>query len=379
MPAAKPWPIIKSRANPRSTTWMVDCGMVGGKRQRFFFKTRQEAQTRAEQLRITRKNEGLGALTIPEKLRVEALEADRLLKPFGRSLMDAVNYYLPHLRAQERTVLWDQCMSEFLAAKKGDEVSGRYLQDLTDKLRCFSRTFGDRAVASITGMEVDDWLRSLKTHSGKQVSALTRNNFRRVLVVAFNFGVFRKYCLENPVVGTAKAKEVEKPVGILTVPQLASLLAKATEELRPFVVIGAFAGLRRSELVRLDWSNVDLEGRYIEVTAIKAKSARRRLVRMRDNLAVWLKSLVKSVGPVTPNNYQELLAEARLLAGIRVWPQNALRHSFASYALAHENNANALALDLGHSNTQLLFQHYREVVRPRDAAAYWQLLPVLNP
>ena len=120
---------------------------------------------------------------------------------------------------------------------------------------------------------------------------------------------------------------------------------------------------------------MDIEGRFIEVTAMNAKSACRRLVRMRDNLAAWLKDVVRPSGHVTPTNFKELLDSVRSLAGMKTWPQNALRHSFASYALAHENNAPALALDLGHSNTELLFQHYREVVKPKVAATYWQLMP----
>lgn len=354
---------------------MVDCGMINGKRQRFFFKTKQEAETKAEQVRIAKKNVGEAAFNIPEKLRVDAIEAAKLLQPYGHSLLDAVKFYLPHLQAQNKTVAWNPFVAEFLAAKTGDGASGRYLQDLTNKLHCFARTFGDRDVSSIGGGEVDDWLRTLKTNAGKPVSALTRNNFRRVLVVAFNYAKFRSYCLDNPVVGTARAKEIEKPVGILSVNELSQLLEHAPKELRACLAIGAFAGLRRSELIRLDWRNVDIEGRFIEVTAMKAKSARRRLVRMRENLAEWLKDVVKPSGHVTPTNFKELLDSVRSLAGMKTWPQNALRHSFASYALAHENNAPALALDLGHSNTQLLFQHYREVVRPKIAATYWQLMP----
>lgn len=358
---------------------MVDCGLINGKRQRYFYKTKQEAETKADQLRVAKKNVGEAAFSIPEKLRVEAIEAAELLRPYGQSLLDAVKFYLPHLQAKQKTVPWNQFKEEFLSAKTADGASGRYIQDLTNKLNAFARTFGEREISSINGGEVDDWLRTLKTNAGKPVSALTRNNFRRVLVVSFNHARFRGYCAENPVVGTAKAKEIERPVGILSVAELSQLLEHAPVQLRAFIAIGAFAGLRRSELIRLDWRNVDIEQRFIEVTAMKAKSARRRLVRMRDNLRLWLKDLIKPSGAVTPPNFKELLDSTRNLADLHSWPQNALRHSFASYALAHENNAPALALDLGHSNTQLLFQHYREVVKPKDAALYWGISPAIAP
>src|SRR5260370_42511122 len=125
-----------------------------------------------------------------------------------------------------------------------------------------------KRVAAITAREVDEWLRAL------DVSATTRNNFRRVLIVAFNFAVDRGYCVSNPAEKSAKAKVVEGKVGILTVSQTARLLEASPRELLPFAAIGAFAGLRRAELERLDWSEVDLQSGLVEVPPSKAKGTR---------------------------------------------------------------------------------------------------------
>ena len=127
---------------------------------------------------------------------------------------------------------------------------------------------------------------------------------------------------------------IESAIGILTVDETERLLENAPAELVPYIAIGAFAGLRRAELERLDWKEVDLQSDLIEVTASKAKSARRRFVRIQPNLAKWLQPYVQAAGNVTPPNYRELLDSAREAAGIHEWPQNALRHSFASYHLA---------------------------------------------
>ena len=68
---------------------------------------------------------------------------------------------------------------------------------------------------------------------------------------------------------------------------------------------------------------------------------------------------------------------ARAAAGIGLWPNNALRHSFASYYLAHFKRAGAaeLALEMGHTNANLVFQHYRQIVKPNEAKRYWALTP----
>jgi integrase len=67
--------------------------------------------------------------------------------------------------------------------------------------------------------------------------------------------------------------------------------------------------------------------------------------------------------------------EARRRAKIAHWPSNALRHSFASYHLAHFKNAAELVLDMGHTNEQMIFDHYRQLVPPADAARYWKISP----
>jgi integrase len=53
-------------------------------------------------------------------------------------------------------------------------------------------------------------------------------------------------------------KETKAPVSIFTPENIASLLAKADVTLKPFIAMSAFAGLRTTELRRLDWSEVDL-------------------------------------------------------------------------------------------------------------------------
>jgi integrase len=176
---------------------------------------------------------------------------------------------------------------------------------------------------------------------------------------------------------TQKAKEIDAPPGILTVQQTARLLEAASPELLPYIAIGAFGGLRRAELERLDWSEIDFESGLIEVTAKKSKTARRRFVRIQPNLREWLLPVRKHKGNVTPGEatFEKLFDEARTAAGIDEWPDNALRHSFASYHLAHFKDAAALALEMGHVNSGMIFNHYRELVRPKEAERYWNIRP----
>jgi integrase len=67
------------------------------------------------------------------------------------------------------------------------------------------------------------------------------------------------------------------------------------------------------------------------------------------------------------NTLGKAFAKARRAAKLRHWPKNGLRHSFASYHLALHENANALALEMGHTTTKLIYSNYRNLVMPEDA------------
>ena len=82
----------------------------------------------------------------------------------------------------------------------------------------------------------------------------------------FAYAVRRKYAIQNPF------KEINKPTGgtrpeVLTVEQTARLLEAASPEILPYIAIGAFAGLRASEIERLDWRDINFEENEIAVNS----------------------------------------------------------------------------------------------------------------
>ncbi len=358
--------------------WCLTWPKIGKGRNRQFFKDKTEAATVLQQKLIEQENYGIVGVSFNERHRAEYLECAELLQPFGATIREAVKFYIPHLQALKCSCTAAQLVGELLKVKEADGASKRYLSDLRSRLNHFSEIFDGKPIAEITSTEIDEWLRGLSDkETGKRLSPITRNNFRRLLIVAFNFARGRNYCADNPAKKTAKAKVIQTPIGILTVDETARLLENAPANVVPYVAIGAFAGLRRAELERLDWNEIDLESNLVEVTAKNAKSARRRFVKIQPNLAKWLQSHRRSLGNVTPPDYRELLDNARKAARIEEWPQNALRHGFASYHLAQFNNAGALALELGHTSAHLVFQHYRQLVKPKQAERYWDIEPAL--
>lgn len=156
----------------------------------------------------------------------------------------------------------------------------------------------------------------------------------------------------------------------------------------------ALTGLSKQDVIRLcirigledlRRCNFDLARAIVEVPASKSKTASRRLVRMEPALTAWLQVGERSGAEVWPKNGARLWCAAQVRAGYRgrwgqnpdglPWPDNALRHSFASYHLAHFRDSARTALELGHMDTRILFAHYREMVSPEAAADFWALRP----
>jgi integrase len=342
-----------------------------GKRSQKFFEAREEAKDFADLKNEERKINGIEAAEFPTWLRVMAGECTEELHSYGKTIRDATSHYLAHLKASEKSCKADELVRQLLRAKKADGVGERHLADLKSRLDYFVAKFDGKLVAEITSADIDDWLRSL------EVGAQTRNHYRANVLQLFRFALRHGYAPTNPVEGAAKAKVISGRPGILTVDQASALLVNAAPELVPFLSIGLFAGLRRAELERLDWSEIDFESNLVEIKAEKAKTAQHRFVTLQPNLGEWLLPYRKFKGSVTPpENFGELFADARNAAGIVEWPNNALRHSFASYHLAHFKNAAATAIECGHHDSRITYRHYRELVKPREAARYWKLRPV---
>jgi integrase len=167
-------------------------------------------------------------------------------------------------------------------------------------------------------------------------------------------------------------KEAKTAVTIFTPDQIATILAKADATIRPFLALGAFAGLCMAELQRLDWSEVDLDRGFITVAASKAKTRQRRLVPISENLKLWLLPQRRTSGPLCLLKRCQRLA-AKLCQNF-AWPKNGLRHSFISYRVAILHDTARVALEAGNSPV-VIFSHYRELVTPEAAHAWFAIHP----
>lgn len=351
-----------------------------GKRKRRFFENKTEAEAFARSLDRERRNIGTRAAdTLSDKLKIEAGRQAERLKPWGKTITDAVTHYIGYLEATQKSVSIEDAAEEFLANARASGKSKRTLEDLKHRLRGFRILYGHEYAAAIGPRTVEDYL------DGIEGAALTRNHSRRVLSGFFKYCERRGYCQENPLQRIPAVKVTAGEVEVYTPAEMAAMVTTASGDVLGYIAFGGFAGLRESEIQRLDWRQVKRTDRVIDLRGGKTPAAR-RLVTILPALERVLAAFAdKTAGPVCEPGFIRRLKtfKAKLAAETDEhgkpklaiqWRHNALRHSFASYHMAQHEDAAKTALQMGHSNSAVVFRHYRLSVTKEAATEWWAIL-----
>ena len=183
----------------------------------------------------------------------------------------------------------------------------------------------------------------------------------------------------------------ETEIRCLQPSQLAELLRCACSMGRPgialHVAICAFAGVRPTECRRLVWGDVGTEEDWLSVRSGKSKTGGARHISLRPVLRAWLDYLCP---PAARKNSERITVGATLTglqtlhraAGLRKWPRDVLRHSFASYSIKSGTPLHEVQADMGHVGLDLLRSRYLNMagLTKAGAAEWWALTPdkVLN-
>jgi len=310
----------------------------------------------------------LQPLGIPLHSAVEEYVAARE-QLHGESLLSAVKDYVArHRHVIEKKV--SDVVAEFIAAKEHDGLSFDHVRTLRSHLTRFAAAF-QTGVGSVTARLIGDWLKA--SGGGPR----TRNNIRGSLITLFHWARAQGYLPKGQPTEAddiGRAKDRGGKIGIFTPQQMAMIMRKAPAANALYLALGGFAGLRRREIERLEWDDVNFERGHIIVGKEKSKTATRRLVPIQPNLMQWLAPYKGRAGNVISGTKSvETFIRFVKEKGLE-WPNNALRHSYATYRLAASQDAARVALEMGNS-PQKLFSSYRELAAEHDAKAFFAITP----
>jgi integrase len=285
----------------------------------------------------------------------------------GVSILEAAREYRKRNEGVNPMLVSD-VYAAFLEAR--GKRSAAYLKDISQRLGRFKERFGGY-IGNITAADLRAWL------AGMECGDRTRENFRCLIVTLFRFAQKQKWLPPGPTEAEnveAFEDEAAGEIQIFTPEEMRKLLDAATPEVLPYLVLGAFAGIRTAEICRMEWGNILFTRKLIRVEGRKAKTRQRRHIPILPCLESWLAPYVGREGPVVnlarPEKHAgEVTAD---VAGVK-WKRNGLRHSFVSYRMAAIQNENQVAAEAGNSPA-MIYQNYRELVGPDDAAAWFSIV-----
>jgi integrase len=301
------------------------------------------------------------------------IAARRLLEPFGIPLHEAVHQFV-NRRSREHGLpdkRVSDLVTECLEEKKANGLSVRYCETLKYHLNPFTAAFGKTVIGSVTTSALQQWL------AHEYPGLRTRNNVRASIVSLFRFARSRGYLPKHQATEAddlPRAKDNGGAIEIFSPKEMSRLMAPANRDARLYFALAGFAGIRRAEIERLEWSDFNFEHSTIEIGKHKAKTMSRRLVPITANLLEWLRPFRRRSGRLFPRRriVEDAIAAAKA-NGIE-WKQNALRHSYASYRMALVADPARIATEMG-TSAQKLFSNYRQLAHKHEAKQWFAITP----
>lgn len=222
-------------------------------------------------------------------------------------------------------------------------------------------------------LDVDRWLRELgRTETSKAM-------WFRYARMFFRWCYRMRFIDRSPLDGLRPPRATPGR-NILTAEQMKELLAAPMgDDVKALVLLGAFAGLRTVEVARMNWEDIDPKAKQIHVRPEVSKQhdgLLERVVDMTEPLVKRRKFFEKKKGRIVTSSMEALHERRRKVAlalGWEGWPDNALRHSFATYHLGRCGNAGLTAYQMGHTSPAMVQRVYAVPAVRADWKAFWRI------
>jgi len=114
-------------------------------------------------------------------------------------------------------------------------------------------------LADVKAVDVEAWLKGVPLARG------TKAKMRNIMSALFSHAIRWEWAEKNPIRSVRQSAKRLRTPDVLTPEEIIALLGKLPEPLRTAVELDAFTGLRRGELIGLQWRDVDFENLLVHV------------------------------------------------------------------------------------------------------------------
>ena len=393
------WPIIRVVFKNGKNQYLIDSRKTGYNGKQEFRPTKGEAEKRVREILEDFEQEGTSGGSMDSALRTYAIKADEILKPFGKSVLQAAEHYRDFLQAQlskENSRFIGELADEWLAFKESGSkqtLRSATIKGIKKGRNFLVNNFKDVRIMSLDANTIE---KAIDKNGG---ATRTRINMLSLVSQFFNWSMekTRGYCKENPCEDIKAYTAEEREVAILT-PERAknfmTLCESKYSSLTLYHALQLFGGLRPEEARQIQWENIS-EG-FVYVPKSISKVCDDRNAPITPTLKIWLDTFQgKRNGFVTPQtNFVNVLKKFRFDMGYAVmlvkkekgksvkiknegaplYPTDCCRHSYASYMLAIGTHKGDLAENMGNS-IPVIKKHYKKIVAKKEGEKFFTIVP----
>lgn len=278
---------------------------------------------------------------------------------------------------EDKKLTLRQFAQEYLTYSQANKSRSSYARDRVTIQQHLGPWFGDRFLFDITLAGVERY----KQARLQSVTPATVSKELNTLKAMLNKAVTWGYLKANPLAGMSGLKEPSGRLRYLAPEETARFLEACTTPayLRPIADLALHTGMRRSEILALRWSEVDL--RRHTLTPTLTKNNERRVIPINDTVATVLKAWPRVVGTdaLFPDLNGPMVTRAFWRAcrkaGVPNLHLHDLRHTFASYLAMGGYNLCTIQQLLGHKDlcmtsryAHLSADHLQQAVKSLDLA-----------
>ena len=377
-----------------------------GKRYRPHFASKAEAEAEKGRRERERRLFGIEGSQMSTALRMDAIQAQRILAPLKATLLTAAKHYASHLDSKakkEAAKTVAEAGEAYLKEREREVRKGEIrpitIRNIRSRVGVFCNGLADnKDVPALGAMrlpdvgraEINQFLTSLPFHGQ------TKAHYRAQIHSLLEYARQQEWIEENPVSQLGRMKKKEKGAGVrvLSVAEAEELLEEAQKSplcriLVPRLVLGLFLGLRPSETNRLEWEDIDFNRKDVRVRN-QNKTSQERYVELNPTALAWLRKY-RGVGRIENMDDGRLrkawddLREGlgwnltRTPTNKKDWASDILRHSYGSYMLAVCGDDKYKVCALMGNSVAILSKHYRRAMPAKEAQPYWKILPDETP
>ena len=216
--------------------------------------------------------------------------------------------------------------------------------------------FRDKTIASLTPEDIQVFYNQIMT---KTSPSTANRHFTALRAIINKMIKLKKYKGYNPCADISRKKDNPARETYLTKPQIIQLLDAAPERSKGLFAFAIATGMRRGEILQLDWSEIDLDANIIHI--YKSKSGKAREVPIMTPLKNMLLAMKpKKSGkvfeqtiPMIKYDFKYTLKKTSI-TNVRF---HDLRHTFASHFVMNGGSISDLQRILGHYDIKLTMRY----------------------